>query len=97
MQAYHIDTTVSKEGFPLLPKLPLREGQHVSVTIELTNGAEKPKRSFPLRGLPHKYVDPFEPAAPPEDWAWNQSFTRGSQKSSFLGSYSGQTESNGRM
>ncbi len=68
MQAYHIDTTVSKEGFALLPKLPFREGQHISVTIELTNGSDKPRRSFPLRGLPHKYIDPFEPAVPPEDW-----------------------------
>ena len=68
MQTYHYDTTVTKEGIPLLPKLPLHEGQHISVTIELTNGAEKPRRSFPLRGLPHEYVDPFEPAVPAEDW-----------------------------
>jgi hypothetical protein len=68
MQAYHIATTVSKEGLLLLPKLPLTEGQHVKVTIELESIAAKPQRSFPLRGLPHRYTDPFEPAAPPEDW-----------------------------
>ena len=68
MQAYHIDATVSKEGLLLLPKLPLTAGQHVKVTIELETIAAKPRRSFPLRGLPHRYTDPFEPAAPPEDW-----------------------------
>jgi hypothetical protein len=68
MQAYHISTTVSKEGIPLLPKLPLREGQNVEVTIEPKNGTSHVHRTFPLRGLPHTYIDPFEPAVPPEDW-----------------------------
>jgi hypothetical protein len=68
MQAYHIDTTVSNEGLILLPKLPVKAGQHVKVTIELENGESKPRRSFPLRGLPYRYTDPFDPAAPPEDW-----------------------------
>ena len=51
----------------MLPKLPLREGEQVEVTIEAKNGGPV-KRSFPLRGLPHKYINPFEPAAAPEDW-----------------------------
>lgn len=68
MQAYHIDTTVTPEGLLLLPKLPLTAGQRVSVTIEPKNGAAHTRRSFPLRGLPHRYTDPFEPAAPSEDW-----------------------------
>jgi hypothetical protein len=68
MQSFHIDTTVTKDGVPLLPKLPLHEGQMVSVTIELKNGSEKPKRNFPLRGLSYRYVDPFAPAAPADEW-----------------------------
>ncbi len=23
---------------------------------------------YPLRGTPYKYIDPFEPVVPPEDW-----------------------------
>lgn len=23
---------------------------------------------YPLRGMPYTYIDPFEPAVPPEDW-----------------------------
>jgi hypothetical protein len=67
MQTYHFTTTVSKDGIPVLPKLPLREGEQIEVTIEAKNG-NPTKHSFPLRGLPHKYIDPFEPAAPAEDW-----------------------------
>jgi hypothetical protein len=67
MESYHFDTTVAKNGMPLLPHLPMREGQRVSVTIELKNG-ERSQPTYPLRNLPLTYIDPFEPAIPPEDW-----------------------------
>ena len=68
MEAYHINTKISKGGIPFLPKLPFPEGQEVEVTIEAKNGKSPKQPSYPLRGLPHTYIDPFEPAAPPEDW-----------------------------
>jgi hypothetical protein len=66
MQSFQIDTTVSK-GVPVIPKLPLAEGQEVRVTIEAKDST-RPKKNFPLRGLKHQYLDPFEPAADADDW-----------------------------
>ena len=68
MEAYHVNTKVSNGGIPLLSKLPFPEGQEVTVTIEAKKGAVSKHPTFPLRGLPFKYIDPFEPACPPEDW-----------------------------
>jgi hypothetical protein len=68
METYHISTKISNGGIPFLPKLPFPDGQEVEVTIEPKNGKMQKKPTYPLRGLPFEYIDPFEPACPPEDW-----------------------------
>jgi hypothetical protein len=62
VQSFQIDTTVS-HGIPVIPKLPLEEGQEVRVTIEAKGSVSHSKTKFPLRGLKHQYIDPFKPAA----------------------------------
>jgi hypothetical protein len=68
MQQYHTVTKIAPNGLPVLDKLPFQEGEVVEVTIESKNG-KKIKRTFPYRGKkPFKYIDPFEPAMPAEEW-----------------------------
>ena len=71
MQAYHYQTTVTKEHEIRLPGLPFEPGQEVSVTIE-PKSEPKMKRNFPLRGLPFTYQDPYSPAWDPDDWNMNR-------------------------
>jgi len=67
MQSFHIETTISQEGIPVIPKLPIKAGQRISVTIEVKSEAEN-RPTYPLRGLPFNYTDPFDPAVAPDDW-----------------------------
>lgn len=69
MQTYHTETTIAPNGLPVLTNLPFKAGEIVEVTIEAKNGGSPIiKREFPFRGHPLNYIDPFEPAVPPEDW-----------------------------
>lgn len=67
MGAIHVDAVVASGGTLTLRGLPLPAGEqvHVSITPKITAAAGQ---SHPLRGLPVTYIDPFEPATPPDDW-----------------------------
>lgn len=71
MLAYRVETTVDKDGKLVLDRLPLQAGEIVEVIV-LVQSAETKDKRYPLRGTPYTYVDPFEPAVPPEDWEANQ-------------------------
>ena len=68
MQPIHVEATVGKDGTLNVPGLPFEEGQVVEVSIVPHKAQVSGSSSHPLAGLPVTYIDPFEPAAPPEDW-----------------------------
>ncbi len=68
MQPVHIEATVGKDGTLHVSGLPFQEGEVVEVLIAVHAPPEKGSSSHPLAGLPVTYIDPFEPAVPPEDW-----------------------------
>ena len=68
MEAIHVETVIGKGGTLTLTGLPLQEGAVVDVSVALRMALVQAASSHPLEGLPITYIDPFEPAAPPEDW-----------------------------
>ena len=66
VQAYRVETVVTEDGELRLSHLPFRAGEHVEVIVlkqqESTSGAQR----YPLRGLPYRYDDPFEPVGEDE-------------------------------
>jgi hypothetical protein len=68
MQPVHVEATVGKGGTLNVSGLPFQEGQVVEVSIALHATPASGSSSHPLAGLPVTYIDPFEPAVPPEDW-----------------------------
>jgi hypothetical protein len=69
MNAHRIETTVEETGELHLSGLPFRSGAKIEVIILERDASPRAReRTFPFRGLPHMYTDPFEPACPIEDW-----------------------------
>jgi hypothetical protein len=69
MQSVKIDATVGKDGTITLSGLPYREGERVNVSVNPHESSLQPDgESHPLSNLPATYIDPYEPACPPEDW-----------------------------
>lgn len=65
-----IEATVQQNEVIVLEGLPFDDGKKVKVIIleaveEVKGISENP---YPLRGTVYRYDDPFEPAAPLEDW-----------------------------
>jgi len=78
MNAHVIETTVPESGNINLVGLPFQPGTNVEVIVlerpasAIPSASEVPQRTFPYRGLPHRYDDPFAPAVPEEDWEARQ-------------------------
>lgn len=68
MEAVRIEAIVQPNGKVILNDLPFEEGKQVEIIVLDANGKETVPRSNPLKGSVLRYVDPFEPAAPIEDW-----------------------------
>jgi hypothetical protein len=68
MQAHRIEKIVQPNGTLILENLPFEEGKKVEIIILETQVEPKVENQYPLRGTIYKYEDPFEPAAPLEDW-----------------------------
>ncbi len=68
MEAVRIEAIVQPNGRVILNDLPFEEGKHVEIIVLDINGKEIVPGPNPLRGSVLKYDDPFEPAAPIEDW-----------------------------
>ena len=67
MQAYRAETTITPDKALTLHSLPFEAGEQVEVIILSKTTPKNGSQRYPLRGLPIKYVDPFEPVAE-HDW-----------------------------
>jgi len=56
---------VIEDGRIVIEEPALRKGQHIEITIR---SSERPLPTWPLRGLPVVYRDPFGPAVPESEW-----------------------------
>lgn len=68
MEAVRIEAKVQPNGRVILNDLPFEEGKDVEIIVLETNGKQAEPKSNPLKGSVLRYDDPFEPAAPIEDW-----------------------------
>ncbi len=65
MQDYKVETQVSRDKSLTVTDLPFRPGDRVEVIIRCRDQGEP--KSYPLRGKPIRYSDPFGSVAE-EDW-----------------------------
>jgi len=56
---------VMTDGRVIIDDLPVTKGQLVDVTVEI-DAPTKP--TYPLRGLPFRLREPFEPAVDESEW-----------------------------
>lgn len=66
MKKLKIEVVVTEDGKVVLEGLPVKKGDKVEVTI--APAVEKVRPTYPLRGLPVGYVDPFLPAVDENEW-----------------------------
>lgn len=66
--AFTVRTEAGDEGAVNVHGLPLKKGERVEVKIKRLLRLPANSNPYPLRGLPHKYIDPFGPAVPAEEW-----------------------------
>ena len=71
MDDFRYTTHIGPNGDLHLQGVPLPSGQEVSVTVEARGNHKGQILKTSLAGEPVEYLDPFEPAAPPEDWEAN--------------------------
>lgn len=67
MKEVKVKIVVSADGKVVIEDVPVKSGQEVEVTIRIPEPVEA---TFPLRGLPVRYVDPFRPV---DDDEWDAS------------------------
>ena len=65
MKEVKVKVLVTEDGKLVIDNVPVRKGQQVEVAIRID---DLRPASFPLRGLPVRYVDPFLPAVDESDW-----------------------------
>ena len=71
MSTHHAEATVAADGSVLIRDVPFPSGQVVEVIVQTPAKpapADKAELWKTLAGKPFKYIDPCEPAVPPEDW-----------------------------
>lgn len=67
MQDYRAEAEVSKDGSVTVKGLPFQPGNKVEVIIRSRGSDAAEEQSYPLRGKPIKYIDPFRSVAE-EGW-----------------------------
>ncbi len=67
MQDYRVETRVSSDGSLILKGLPFPAGDKVEVIVRSREHEERKNKTYPLRGRPIRYTDPFGSVAE-EDW-----------------------------
>ena len=66
------EAIVGRNGQVRVEGLPLLQGERVEVVV-ISRGTGQPIRPrYPFHGEAVEYADPFEPAAPPDEWDANQ-------------------------
>ncbi len=70
INAHRLEAVVGANGSLTINDLPFNEGKEVEVIVLEKTEAKRDERTsrFPLRGKAVEYIDPFDPAAPLEDW-----------------------------
>lgn len=67
MEAYKTDAVVEEDGKVTIKNLPFRKGEELEVILLQRAGRVNRLESYPLRGEPVKYIDPFGSVAD-GDW-----------------------------
>jgi hypothetical protein len=65
MKKKKLKVLVIEDGKIVLEGLPVHEGDEVEVSINILDPTPP---TFPLRGVPLRYDDPFAPAVDPSEW-----------------------------
>ena len=65
MKEHKFKVVVLKDGQVVVVGVPVTEGQEVEVTVRIEDPVPV---TYPLFGLPFRYVEPFEPAVDPSEW-----------------------------
>ncbi len=63
MQAYRIETKLTKQGTITLRHLPFEAGETVEIIILTRTPETKSPERYPLRGTTIQYLEPTEPVA----------------------------------
>ncbi|MEA3351765.1 MAG: hypothetical protein U9Q82_14200 [Chloroflexota bacterium] len=64
METFRIETTISKDGMISIKNLPFLAGDKVEILVHSRKRKKDDSQErYPLRGLPIKYVKPFENVA----------------------------------
>ena len=71
MRVCHIETTVSGDGTVTLKNMPFPPGEHVEVMVCAGEVKRSGSNTYPLRGKPIQYLDPFRGVAE-GDWEATQ-------------------------
>lgn len=71
MQAYRLETRITKNHTLLLQSLPFQVGEMVEVIILPKTLVSPARDRYPLRGTPVTYIHPTEPVAQ-TDWEVTQ-------------------------
>ena len=67
MQIYRVETTIWKGGTLTIKGLPFKAGDKVEVVVRSREQKRELSESYPLRGKPVRYADPFGTVAE-GDW-----------------------------
>lgn len=69
MEAYRIETTISKDGSISVKGLPFSEGDKVEIVVRKHKREQaKSQEKYPLHGLQIRYSKPFDGVAE-NDWS----------------------------
>ena len=71
MNAHKLAATLTEDGKLMLTDLPFHAGDTVEIILLEHPNKQFPQffsSEYPLKGTVLRYDDPFEPAAPIEDW-----------------------------
>jgi len=66
MDKFITNAKVKKNHLIEIKNVPFDEGDEVIITVNPKD--EKKESKYPLWGSAYKYIDPFVPAIPPEEW-----------------------------
>lgn len=65
MKEHKFKVVVLRDGRVVVDGVPVTEGQEVEVTVRIEDPVPV---TYPLFGLPFRYIEPFEPAVDPSEW-----------------------------
>jgi len=65
MKEHKFKVVVLADGRVVVDGVPAFEGQEVEVIIRIVDPLPA---TYPLFGLPFRYVEPYEPAVDPSEW-----------------------------